>query len=74
MKEIKSIIQLFLLESVCEALQEIEGLPGLTVSQCAGWGKTQGRDQTPSGPPAGRAEYVDRREDIICGPPWPVCK
>ena len=45
MKEIKAIIQTFRLESVYEALEVIEGLPGLTVSQVAGWGKTQGRDE-----------------------------
>ena len=45
MKEIKAAIQPFRFESVCEALQAIEGLPGLTVSQVAGWGKTLGRDQ-----------------------------
>ena len=45
MKEIKAIIQPFRLERVCAALQAIEGLPGPTVSQVAGWGKTQGRDE-----------------------------
>ena len=45
MKEIKAIIQPFRLENVCAALQAIEGLPGLTFSQVAGWGKTQGRDE-----------------------------
>lgn len=41
MKEIKAIIQPFMLESVCDALRAIEGLPGLTVSQVMGWGKGQ---------------------------------
>ena len=41
MKEIKAIIQPFMLESVCDALRKIDGLPGLTVSQVMGWG--QGR-------------------------------
>lgn len=45
MKEIKAIIQPFRLESVCGALQAIGGLPGLTVSQVAGWGKAKGRDE-----------------------------
>lgn len=45
MKEIKAIIQPFRLEAVCAALQAIGGLPGLTVSQVAGWGKTQGREK-----------------------------
>lgn len=41
MKEIKALIQPFMLEHVCDALQAIEGLPGLTVSQVMGWGKTR---------------------------------
>ena len=41
MKEIKAIIQPFMLERVCGALREIEGLPGVTVSQVMGWGKTR---------------------------------
>ncbi|MFQ5511618.1 MAG: P-II family nitrogen regulator [Candidatus Krumholzibacteriia bacterium] len=45
MKEIKAIVQPFRLEAVCEALEAIEGLPGLTVSQVAGWGKIQGREK-----------------------------
>ncbi len=41
MKEIKAIIQPFVLERVCDALREIEGLPGVTVSQVLGWGKSR---------------------------------
>jgi len=41
MKEIKAIIQPFMLERVCAALREIEGLPGVTVSQVMGWGKAR---------------------------------
>jgi len=41
MKEIKAIIQPFMLSRVCEALGRIEGLPGLTVSNVMGWGKTR---------------------------------
>jgi len=41
MKEIKAIIQPFMLSRVCEALGRIEGLPGLTVSTVMGWGKTR---------------------------------
>ena len=44
MKEIKAIIQPFMLERVCAALREIEGLPGITVSQVMGWGKTRAAD------------------------------
>jgi len=41
MKEIKAIIQPFMLDRVCEALQQIDGLPGITVSQVMGWGKAR---------------------------------
>lgn len=33
MKEIKAIIQPFLLDRVMDALHDIEGLPGVTVSE-----------------------------------------
>ena len=44
MKEIKAIIQPFMLGRVCDALEQIEGLPGLTVSQVLGWGKARAAD------------------------------
>lgn len=39
MKEIKAIIRPFKLLDVAEALKEIEGLPGVTVSEIRGFGK-----------------------------------
>lgn len=39
MKEIKAIIRPFKLLDVSEALKEIEGLPGVTVSEIRGFGK-----------------------------------
>lgn len=41
MKEIKAIIQPYMLDRVCAALRDIEGLPGMTVSQVRGWGKSR---------------------------------
>ena len=41
MKEIKAIIQPFMLQKVLEALSAVENLPGLTVSQVVGWGKAK---------------------------------
>ena len=41
MKEIKAIIQRFMLGDVCDALEQIEGLPGLTVSEVLGYGKSR---------------------------------
>lgn len=44
MKEIKAIIRPFKVLEVCEALKEIEGLPGVTVSQIHGFGKGRARN------------------------------
>ena len=44
MKEIKAIIQPFMLTDVLHALEEIESLPGVTVSHLSGWGKTKARE------------------------------
>ena len=41
MKEIKAIIRPFKLLEVSEALKEIEGLPGVTVSEIRGFGKSR---------------------------------
>ncbi|HVJ06491.1 MAG TPA: P-II family nitrogen regulator [Candidatus Saccharimonadales bacterium] len=38
MKEIKAIIQPFMLDKVLEGLTEIEDLPGITVSEVRGFG------------------------------------
>ncbi len=44
MKEIKAIIQPFLLSKVVDALKEIEDLPGVTVSVVRGFGKGRARN------------------------------
>ena len=41
MKEIKAIIQPFMLSKVINALKEREDLPGVTVSEIKGFGKTR---------------------------------
>lgn len=41
MKEIKTIVQPFMLEHVLDALAAIEGLPGLTISEVRGWGRNR---------------------------------
>jgi nitrogen regulatory protein P-II 1 len=41
MKEIKAIIQPFMLSRVINALKEIGGLPGVTVSEVKGFGKSR---------------------------------
>lgn len=46
MKEIKAIIQPFMQEKVLRALWQLEGLPGITVSQVVGCGKPQTSEDT----------------------------
>ena len=43
MKEIKAIIQPFMLTRVVTALHKIEGLPGITISDIKGFGKSKGK-------------------------------
>ena len=43
MNEIKAIIQPFMLDKVLDSLRQIEGLPGVTVSEVRGFGRTRGR-------------------------------
>lgn len=42
MKEIKAIIQPYMLDNVLLALDAVADLPGLTVTQVLGWGKARG--------------------------------
>ena len=44
MKEIKAIIQPFMLAKVINALKELEDLPGVTVSEVKGFGKSRAED------------------------------
>ena len=44
MKEVKAIIQPFMLSKVVDALQAIEGLPGATVSEVKGFGRGRAKD------------------------------
>lgn len=46
MQLVTAIIQPFMLERVCEALREVEGLPGITVSEVMGWGKAKAAHAT----------------------------
>ncbi len=45
MKEIKAIIQPFMLAQVLEALRDIPGMPGITISQIHGLGGVQAAGQ-----------------------------
>lgn len=44
MKEIKAIIQPFMLQFVCDALEAIPELPGVTISQVSRFGKMRDMD------------------------------
>jgi nitrogen regulatory protein P-II 1 len=44
MKEIKAIIRQFKLDDVISELHKIEGLPGLTISEIKGFGRTKAKD------------------------------
>lgn len=43
-KEIKAIVQPFMVQHVVGALQEMPGLPGVTVSDVRGFGRNRARD------------------------------
>ena len=60
MKEIKAIIQPFMLQAVCDALLEIEELPGLTVSPVLGIGRARAIDH----PNESSEHAVDKRTKI----------
>jgi nitrogen regulatory protein P-II 1 len=44
MKEIKAIIRDFKLDAVITELNKIEGLPGITISEIKGFGKSKAKD------------------------------
>lgn len=46
MKEIKAIIQPFMLTRVVTALHKIEGLPGITISEIKDFGKSSGKKES----------------------------
>lgn len=45
MKEIKAIIRDFKLDAIITELNKIEGLPGITISEIKGFGKTKAKDE-----------------------------
>lgn len=50
MKEIRAYVQPFMLPKLTQALLEIKGFPGMSVSDCEGFGRTHGavaQDYTP---------------------------
>ena len=67
MKEIKAIIQPFLLSRVVEALKEIDGLPGVTVSDVRGFGRARAVG-SPDTVVDGTVEYVKKSKVEIVVP------
>ena len=65
MKEIKAIIQAYMLESVCDALEKIEGLPGLTLSHVLGFGKTRAAEAIEATVEAGRSFAKKVKLEIV---------
>lgn len=65
MMEIKAIIQPFMLESVLNALAAIEDLPGLTVSQVEGWGRSRLADSEQAVEEAGHAFAKKTKIEIV---------
>ena len=63
MKEIKAIIQPFMLSKVVEALKEIQGLPGVTVSDVRGFGRAQAAG-APEAVVDGAVEYVKKSKQL----------
>ena len=65
MREIKAIIQPFMLEKVLHALAALDDLPGLTVSQVAGWGKSRAADARDTVTEAGHAFAKKTKVEIV---------
>ena len=48
MKEIKAIVRPFKVDDIISSLHKIEGLPGLTISEVKGFGRTKAKDTADS--------------------------
>ncbi len=59
MKEIKAVIRPFKLDDVVSALHKIDGLPGLTISEIKGFGRTKAKN-TKDAFREGLHDYVKR--------------
>lgn len=60
MKEVKAIVQPFMLIKVVSALHKIEGLPGITISETKGFGKSKGKKD--NGNEEGIFEFVPKNK------------
>ncbi len=64
-KEIKAIVQPFMLEHVLDALASIEGLPGVTISQVLGWGTSRASGEAKRIREAGHAFAPKTKVEIV---------
>ena len=69
MKEIKAIIQPFMLEKVLHALDGLADLPGVTVSQVLGWGKERAATAADTVQEAGHAFARKTKLEIVVSDP-----
>ncbi|MBZ0114390.1 MAG: P-II family nitrogen regulator [Thermoanaerobaculia bacterium] len=67
MKEIKAIIQPFMLEKVLHALAAIEDLPGVTISDVMGWGKSRAADAGQVVQHAGHSLAKKSKLEVVVG-------
>lgn len=65
MREIKAIIQPFMLEKVLHALAALDDLPGVTVSQVIGWGRSRAVDAGDTVHEAGHAFAKKTKLEIV---------
>ncbi len=65
MREIKAIIQPFMLEAVLHALAAIDELPGITVSQVIGWGRTRTDEDEQTVEEAGHAFAKKTKLELV---------
>lgn len=65
MKEIKAIVQPVMLERVLTALEAMEELPGVTVSQVLGWGRARGAGLSDPVREAGHAFAKKSKLEIV---------
>ena len=67
MKEIKAIIQPFMVEKVLSALDAMEDLPGVTISEIMGWGRLPERRQEHDVVHAGHGLSKKVKLEIVVG-------
>ena len=65
MKEIKALIQPFMLDKVLDALRDHADLPGITVSEVVGWGRAAARKDESAQAEGGHAFAKKTKLEII---------